>query len=141
MTLQPIRILINVLDDQEWLLELIKDIFHDDQTWIVQTYNKPDSFIAAFNDNVDLVISDIRVEGYDVVETLRQFAKINPSCYLVVMSAYLDDMYDTLINEVGVDKTVKKTEDYNWIEVLKKRVEELKPKILDKPKFKIKNDF
>lgn len=130
-----IRILINVLDNEAWILDLIKDIFSDDQIYDVHVYTEPEPFIKAFSIDTDLVITDIRVQGYDVVENLKLFAKINPGCYMVVISAYLDDLYDALINECHVDRTVEKTHDIAWIQLLRDRVDSLKPRILGKSKF------
>lgn len=133
--MNSIKILINVLDDEQWLLDMITEIFSDDQIYSVHTYTDPKSFIEAFNKDVDLIITDAKIHGYDVVENLKNFAKINPGCYMVVISAFLDNLYDVLINECHVDRTVKKTHEITWMHQLRERVESLKPMILGKAKF------
>lgn len=133
--MSKIKIIVNVLEDEEWIHSFIKNIFSDDSIYDITCYSEPEPFIMAFNEDVDLVISDIKVMGYDVVENLKTFSKINPGCYLVVISGYLEGMYDILINECNVDRTVEKTSGLEWLKLLRERVESLKPLILGKSKF------
>lgn len=133
--MNTIKIIVNVLEDEEWIHRFIKEIFSDDALYEITCYSEPEPFINAFNQDVDLIITDIKILGYDVVENLKAFSKINPGCYLVVISGYLDSLYDVLINECNVDRTVEKTSDLSWLKLLRDRVESLKPKILGKSKF------
>lgn len=130
-----IKIIVNVLEDEAWIHSFIKEIFSDDELYEITCYSKPELFIDAFSQDVDLIITDIKILGYDVVENLKKFSKINPGCYLVVISGYLDDLYDILINDCNVDRTVEKTSDLSWLKLLRERVDSLKPKILGKSKF------
>lgn len=127
-----IKIAINVLDDDSIILEFISQLFADDEHYEVSCFSIPDDFIAAFSKDIDLVITDIRIAGYDVIKAIKTISVINPTCYIVVMSAYFDvPMLKELI-ECRVDGVIEKTHEIKWLEELKDKVDALKPKLINK---------
>lgn len=127
-----IKIIVNVLDDEQWILDEIKNMF-DSNIFTINTYTQAKNFTQAFNDDVYLVITDVRVNGYDVVESLQSFRKNNSGVWLIVMSAYLDNIWIELVNKCHIDYAVQKNST-NWLQVLESYISELIPKIKHKAK-------
>lgn len=128
--MSPIKIIINVLDDEEHILDLIHDML---QGYDVSCFTKPEDFYEAFNKEVDLVITDVRVkQGFDVLSTIKTINTINPSCYLIVMSAYFDVPLMQELIRLRVNDTVTKTHDLSWLSELKQAVDRLHYKLRDR---------
>ena len=136
--MNSIKIIIQIIDDDPIIPDLIKDLFKEDNNYSVTSFSNPADFYSAFNKNVDLVITDIRIPGYDVMSTIKTIAKINPSCYIIVISAYFDvDILKQFI-ECRVDAVVEKKPNLDWFQELMNKVEMLRPKLENKPR--INND-
>lgn len=119
----PIKIIINVLDDQEYILALIKEVFFDISEYTITCFTDPIEFEKAFNSNVDLVISDVRVgSGFDVLETIKQINDESPSTYIIIMSAFFDVPFMQKLMRLRVNDTVVKTADKDWLQDLKNAV-------------------
>lgn len=119
----PIKIIINVLDDQEYILALIKEVFCDISEYIITCFTDPIEFQKAFNSNIDLVISDVRVgSGFDVLETIKQINDESPSTYIIIMSAFFDVPFMQKLMRLRVNDTVVKTADKDWLQDLKNAV-------------------
>jgi len=132
----PIKILISVLDDDSIVLDFIKNIFSDEYAYDIRTYHSPEPFLSDFSKDVDLVITDIRVARYNAIEAIKTFVSVNPGCYIVAMSAYFDKEILMKLIECRVDAVVEKTHNIEWLKELRAKVDALKPKLLDKAKFK-----
>lgn len=125
------RILINALDDEEVILEWLQNIFYD-EIFDLKVFNTAREFIAAFSPDIDLIITDLRVPGYDLFSTLEHFNSINKGVYIIVISAYFDDgIYERLF-ELGVDRVIRKTGDIKWIHKIARYVNELFPRIYNR---------
>jgi len=132
---QP-KIITYILDDQQHWLDLIKDMLSVDDYFEVAYFAKPDDFFENFSKDIDLVITDVRVPNYDVLATVETISKINPSCYIIVMSAYFDVNIMKALMRLRVDDVVEKTSSINWIQDLRVAIERLKPRLIEKMRTK-----
>lgn len=122
-------ILTYVLDDDEIVTKFITELFPDDE---VRCFNNAQYFYTNFTKEVNMVITDIRIPGFDVIASIKTIQAVNPICYILVISAYFtEDMLMDFI-KLRVDSVVKKTHELNWYAELKAEVERLRPKVLEK---------
>lgn len=132
-----IRIIIQVLDDEVHLLELIGKMFEGSADYTVSLFSNPNEFYEAFNKDTDLVITDVRVkQGYDVLHAITTIKAKSPNCFIIVMSAYFDIPILQNLIRLGIDDTVTKTHDINWLQDLLNAVNRLHPKLLHRSEIK-----
>jgi DNA-binding response OmpR family regulator len=122
------KILINALDDESVILEWLENIFYD-EIFDLKVFKTAPEFIAAFSPEIDLIITDLRVPGYDLFSTLEYFNSINKGVYIIVISAYFDEAICERLFELGVDRIVRKGGDVKWIHKIAKYVNDLFPRI------------
>ena len=115
------------LDDEPVILEWMRHVF-EDEVYDLKTFKQPQEFIAAFTADTDLVITDMRVPGYDLYSTLEHFHEINKGVYIIVISAYFDDAIYERLFELGVDRVIQKNKP-EWIHKIGQYVNELFPRI------------
>ena len=127
-----IRILINVLDDEQIWRDLLAAQLED---YTVVAYSTSSEFFKSFSKDVDLVILDVRLnDGTDIIKRIQNIYDISPNCYLIVVSAYFDVPLLQDLLRMRVNDTVVKGA--NWLEELKIAVKSLEPKLLDRAKMK-----
>lgn len=125
-----IKILVHVLDDEQIWLDMISDMFKDDAEYQIECFTNPDDFYAAFSKKCDLVITDVRVKtGYDVLSTIKTISTINPTCYIIVMSAFFDVPLMRDLLRLRVNDTILKTHDISWLTDLKDAIDRMYPKL------------
>lgn len=132
-----IKIIVNVLDDDPVIPDLIKELFSDDKTYDISCFSTANEFFNAFSKKTNLVITDVRVPEYDVISTIETIGKINPSCYIVVMSAYFDVAILKEFIRLRVDAVVEKGPTLDWFNELRSAVESLRPKMIEKARLKL----
>src|SRR6266478_1003763 len=102
-------IVIHCLDDEEIVGEWLKDLFPR-ETYEVKIFSSPIQFIGAFSDKVDLVITDMKVPGYDLHTTLKHFKEIREGVYIIVISGYIrDNNFLIPLFPLGVSYVIEKT--------------------------------
>jgi DNA-binding NtrC family response regulator len=121
------KILINALDDEPVILEWLQHVF-DDEIYDLKVFKKPQDFIAAFLPDVDLIITDMRVPGYDIYSTLEHFREIKRGVYVIVISAYLDVNICQRLFELDVNRVIEKSRP-EWIHLIERYVNQLFPRI------------
>lgn len=128
------RLHVNCLDDETVILEWLENIFYD-EIFDLKVFSNPDEFIKAFNDGVDLVITDMRVPGYDPYAALKYFKTIRKNgLYIIVISAYFDVPMCKQLFELGVDRIIEKGATIKWIHEIAKYVNDLFPRIYERAK-------
>lgn len=115
------------LDDDPVILEWLQHIF-DSEVYDLKVFKDAREFISAFTPDIDLVITDMRVPGYDLYSTLERFHSINKGVYIIVISAYFDDSIYERLFELGVDRVIQKNKP-EWIHKIGQYVNELFPRI------------
>lgn len=123
------HISILALDDEDVILEYLQRIFTD-EIFDLKVFDKPGEFIDAFNKDVDLIITDLRVPGYDAYKTLEKFKSINRGVYIIVISAFFDIAICQRLFELDVDRIIDKGDTLTWIKKIGQYVNELFPRIV-----------
>lgn len=126
-----INIAVSVLDDEVIILDLIKERFNDNSIFEVCTFSNANDFIASLSNDVDLVITDYRVTGYNAIETLKTICNDYPGIETIVISAYFTPEILRNLIKCRVTDTVEKNGAY-WIDELFKVASLLIPKIENK---------
>lgn len=130
-----IKILIQILDDDEIMANFLREMLSMDDMYNVQLFTNPEDFIAAFSKSVNLVISDIRIPKYDVFKTVRAIQLVNPSCYIMLISAYVSKEFLLKAIRYRIDSVVEKTHILeDWLGKVKSEVDRLLPRVIEKAK-------
>lgn len=125
-----VKILINILDDAEADREFIEMALGKNDQLQVTSFFDPKQFKDSLSDDVSLVITDVRIPGFDVFEMVQYIHDHFPGIYVIVISGYFtDEIYERLF-ELGVDRVVKKGVGAAWVNSVWKYVNQLLPKIL-----------
>lgn len=127
-----IKIIIKALDDQEATVLAIEDLFEGNDLFDVQCFTKAVPFLLSITKEVDLIITDFRVDEFDAAKSIRDLVINFPGIIIVVISAYFTvDVLQELIS-CRVNETVIKNG--NWIPELYRKIMGLVPVILKKHK-------
>lgn len=127
-----VKILINILDDAESDREFIEMVLGENQELQITSFYDPKLFRESLSDDVSLIITDVRIPGFDIFEMVKHINDNYPGIYIIVVSGYFtDEIYERLF-ELGVDRVVKKTVGNEWVNKVWKYVNDLLPKILFK---------
>jgi DNA-binding NtrC family response regulator len=129
----PIKILINVLDDEQIWRDLISEQLSIGYNVI--SFSNSQDFFSAFNSSVDLVIMDVRLkDGTDVIERIQRIYDVSPNCYIIIVSAYLDVPLLRQLIRLRVSDTVEKSS--TWLEYLGTAVEGLSGRLRSRAEMK-----
>lgn len=125
-----LSILIYIIDDNESDIDLMLMYLKSD-TYDIRTFTNPKEFRQALNDDVSMVITDIKINNYDVYETVSQIRENYPGIYIIAVSGYLSkEIYEKLM-DCHVWNAVEKNAT-DWLDKLKQKVELTVPKMLNK---------
>lgn len=138
--IEKLKLLIYIVDDSEVDLKMMGMYLRSD-TFEVKLFTDPDRFKEALNNDVSMVITDIKIgNDYDVYKTVEQIKRDYPGIYVIVVSGYLGiEEYKKLIN-CHVWHTVEKSSSTQWLDELKLKVELTVPKMLNK-RLALTNDY
>ena len=124
----PIKIIVNVLDDEEAILIGVKDLLSDHPELEVQCYANVDKFLYELDQKTDLVITDVRLnQGYDIEQILSKIKFKNTNCYIIAMSAYMDIDLAERFSMYGIRWVKKDT--VNWMDKLRQNFEIIYPSL------------
>lgn len=126
-----LKLLIYIVDDSQIDLDLMSHWLRSD-TFTIECFTDPDKFKAALNEDVSMVITDIKMgNDYDVYKTVSQIRENHPGIYIIVVSGFLnEEIYDKLM-DCHVWNAVEKNST-DWLDKLKLKVEVTVPKMLKK---------
>lgn len=124
----PIKIIVNVLDDEEAILIGVKDLLSTHPELEVQCYSNVDKFLFELDRKTDLVITDVRLnQGYDIDHIITKISIKNPNCYVIVMSAYMDLALAEKLSLMGIRWVTK--DGVEWLNKLKRIVDVIYPSL------------
>lgn len=127
-----IQISVLILDDNIDDLKFIKRELDKSGTFDVQTFYNPEEFKAALNEDVYMVITDMKMDNYNVFDTVCDIKTTYPGIYVVVISGHFSlEIVKRLINECHIWGVVEKT-DIHWLSQIKEIVDLTVPKMLQK---------
>lgn len=122
---------VHALDDEQIILEWLQNVFYG-EVFDLKLFSDPKQFKDSFTEDVDLVITDMRVPGYQPYDTLKYFKEKRKGLYIIVLSAYFDvDMCKRLF-ELDVDRIVEKGSTMAWMHEIAKYVNDLFPRIYER---------
>jgi DNA-binding NtrC family response regulator len=86
---------IHTVDDDETLLDVIKYEFKDDEDYNFVFFSKPVDFMSSLRSDLDLIVMDVNMPEFDVVEAVKIIDVKCPWAYVIIISAESDS--DTLV--------------------------------------------
>lgn len=129
----PIKIIIKLIEDNIGDIIAIQDLLRDNGLYELECFVEPGPFLASINSDIDLVITDLRVDNYNALETIRDIHNTYPGIRIVVISAAFTPLiYEQLI-WYRVDGVVKKDGAY-WTDRLMEWLDHLAPNIIERKK-------
>lgn len=96
-----------IVEDEELLLGLLRDILADSGYHVYQARNGADALKVLDKNTVDLVISDIDMPIKNGIEFLKEFRKLDSSTPVVIMSGGFIATESELL-QLGATKFVRK---------------------------------
>lgn len=124
----PIKIIANVLDDEESVLIGVKHVLSDIPELQIECFTSVQKLFDQLDRSVDLVITDVRLnQGYDIDDIINKILVKNPNCYVIVMSAYMDLVLAEKLSLLGI-RWVQK-DSAIWLDKLKRIVDLIHPSL------------
>lgn len=119
-----------ILDDAESDRDFIVDLLNENENLNVTGFWNVEEFKQSLSSDISLIITDVRIPGYDVFEMISYIHDNFPGIYIIVVSGYFnDDIYAKLF-ELSVDRVVHKGTSTAWINKVSMYVEQLMPRIM-----------
>lgn len=98
MSLKSANKIILIVDDEEEIRHLLDRIFRKEGFATITAKDAMDALMELQDNDVDIVITDIRMPGMDGLELIGQIHEIKPQMPVVVISGY--GTFDTLMDAV-----------------------------------------
>ena len=98
MSLHSTNKIVLIVDDEEEIRNLLDRIFRKEGFATITAKDAMDALMELQDNDVDLVITDIRMPGMDGLELIGQIHEIKPQMPVVVISGY--GSFDTLMDAV-----------------------------------------
>ena len=86
------QIQVLVVDDENIMRECLKDILTDQGYQVIAVSNGNDALKSIAQNSFHIVISDIRMPGINGEEVLKNSLLHNPSCKVILITAYSMDL-------------------------------------------------
>ena len=108
-----------VAEDEENQLNLITQLLENENYRVLKAQNGQDALKLYKENNVDLILTDVKMPEMDGLKLLKTILKINPSQKVIVMTGYFDLCGMDKAHQLGAVDFIPKPLD---IEYLKKVV-------------------
>ena len=109
-----------VVDDEVEALELLKDFLTMEGYKVVTAENAEEALQHLEDQDIDLMVTDIRMPGMSGVELTRKVKSLKPRVGVIINTAYLGLYGDDDVRKSGADDFVQKPFNLNE---LKERVD------------------
>lgn len=101
---------ISVVDDSREILEIIEHEFINDHDYKFRFYSSGSVFLDGLSNDVDLVIIDIHMPDFDIMDAIEKIDEVSPMAYVIIISADRDfDGLKHLLN-MGIFRFCEKGE-------------------------------
>ncbi len=99
------------VDDEEFVLEMLKDILEDTLGYNVAAYTNPIVALKAFNKNPErysLVISDVKMPEMSGVQMTSKMKDLKSDIPIIITTGYAEKQEEDLLEDSGVDAFLRK---------------------------------
>lgn len=128
-----IKIIIKLVEDNLGDVLAVQELLQDNDLYDLECFTEGPPFISKLSKDIDLVITDIRMDNYDAMQTIRDIHKDFPGIRIIVISAlFTEKIYHDLF-WYRVDGVIKKDGAY-WPNKLMDWILRLTPDIIERKK-------
>lgn len=99
------------VDDEEFVLEMLKDILEDEFGYKVVAFTNPIKALKAFNKDpemFDLVISDVKMPEMSGVQMTSKMKDLKNDIPIIITTGYAEKQEADLLEDSGVDAFIRK---------------------------------
>lgn len=111
MAFENRNITILVVDDEEFVIEMLKDILEEALQANVITFTNPILALRAFNknpDSFDLVISDVKMPEMSGVQMTSKMKDLKSEIPIIITTGYAEKQEEDLLEDSGVEAFIRK---------------------------------
>lgn len=128
-----IKVVIKLVEDNLADVLAVKDLLKDQPQYDLECFMEAEPFIERLSKDIDLVVTDLRMDNYDAMQTIKDIHNKFPGIRIIVISAaFTEHIYEQLF-WFRVDGVVKKDGAY-WPDKLMQWIERLTPDIIERKK-------
>lgn len=105
------KLTIMAVDDEEFVLEMLKDLLEDTTGYKVYGYTNPILALKAFNKNpekYDLIISDVKMPEMSGVQMTSKMKDLKKGIPIIITTGYVEKQEEDLLEDSGVDAFIRK---------------------------------
>lgn len=129
--LKPLVIMTYLLDDDEEIIDLFREIFEENGLDNCEYFSKGKAFMENLNENVHICVVDHDLKnGITGLEVLEKVNEFNPDCKKIVVTG-LQDWRTMLeyVNRCNIDQWIPKDLHSTYIQKLVKYIKDIIPEI------------
>lgn len=111
MSLESRSITILAVDDEEFVIEMLKDILEDCLGAKVVAFTNPILALRAFNKNpesFDLVISDVKMPEMSGVQMTSKMKDLKSDIPIIITTGFAEKQEEALLEDSGVEAFIRK---------------------------------
>lgn len=79
-----------VVDDEEEVVEVVGELFREEGMEAIGSRSAEEALTIFRKKEIDLVVTDVRMEGMDGVEMAKEMRDLRPDIPIIFISAYVD---------------------------------------------------
>lgn len=105
------KLTVMAVDDEEFVLEMLKDLLEDRTGCIVEGYSNPILALKAFNKNPEkysLIISDVKMPEMSGVQMTSKMKDLKKEIPIIITTGYAEKQEEDLLEDSGVDAFIRK---------------------------------
>lgn len=130
---EPLKIVIKLVEDNIADVMAVQDVLRGNTLYDLECFIEASPFLSNLSKDIDLVVTDVRMNNYDAMDTIKSIRKNFPGIRVIVISAaFTPAIYEQLI-WYRVDGVVRKDGAY-WTDRLMEYIEYLTPDMIERKK-------
>lgn len=99
---------ISAVDDSREILEIIEKEFINDREYKFKFFSDGYKFLDDLSDDVDLVVLDIHMPDFNVIEAVERIDEVSPMAYVIIISGNKDWCQLVELTNMGIFRFCEK---------------------------------
>lgn len=127
----PIKIVIKLVEDSIGDVMSVQELLRNNPLYDLECFIEPNPFLAALSNNIDIVITDLRMDDYNPMEAIKKMHDEFPGIRVLVVSAVFTNAVIDQLFWFRVDGIIRKEGAY-WPDRLMEWLNHLAPSIIER---------